>query len=278
MPELPEVETCVRLLKKEVSGETFNFIWAEEKAKENSLKILRNTEIETIERRGKGIFFLSKEGKMLFIHLKMTGHLLLGHWEKKNGEWKSEEKIMQDPKNGFLRVLFFFKSGKQLALSDPRKFAKAEVLSAKEYEKKKKTLGPEPLSLSKNDFLNLFQKRKGKIKSLLMDQGFLAGIGNIYASEILFEAGVSPLRRANELKKKELEKIYEKMQSILKEAVRLKGDSTSDYRLPNGRKGGYQKRHRVYQRKGLPCPACKGAIERVKINTRGTYFCPKCQK
>jgi len=278
MPELPEVETVVRFLKKEVLEETFVFVWTEDRKKEKNLALTKGRKIVDIERKGKEIFIFLDNGKVLFVHLKMTGHLLLGRWEKKGRGWQAEEEIMNDPKNGFLRVIFSFKSGKQLALSDPRKFARVEVLEKREWEERTEKLGPDPLLLPEKKFVELFSGKKKKIKPLLMDQGFLSGIGNIYASEILFEAGVLPEKRADALKKEDLARIYRKTKEILKEAIKLKGDSTSDYRLPSGEKGGYQKRHRVYDRRDESCFVCGSEIEWTKLDGRGTYYCPSCQK
>lgn len=278
MPELPEVETVMLSLKEKVLNKTFDFIWAENKRKKSSLEKLKGKKIKDVQRKGKGIFvFLSGE-EVLFIHLKMTGHLLLGKWEEKNGSWESEGEIMQDPKNGFLRVIFFFRDGSQLALSDPRKFATISLISEKEKEERIGKLGPDPLFIGENEFVNLFKGKKGRIKPLLMEQKFIAGIGNIYASEILFKAKINPYRKVSAIEKKELTKVFKEMRKILEKAIKLKGDSTSDYRLLDGKKGGYQREHLVYDRERLNCFVCKNKIKRVNLGGRGTYYCPECQK
>jgi len=282
MPELPEVETTVLSLKEKVLNETFVFVWAETENKK--IKKVERKKIEDIKRFGKGIFFFLNDNTSLFIHLRMTGHLLLGKWDYKKNlftggkEWKSNDRIMQEKKNGFLRYVFFLESGRQLALSDPRKFAKVSLLSREEMEKYIEKLGPDPLLIKKRDFINLFEGRKKEIKPLLMDQCFLSGIGNIYAAEILFKAKVDPRKKTHLLRNDELEKIYFFMKSILKKAIKLKGDSTSDYRLLNGKKGEYQNHHFVYDRKGVSCFICGEIIKREVIGGRGTYYCPKCQK
>lgn len=277
MPELPEVETTVLSLRKKVLNKAFVRVWAENNRKE--LEWLIGKRIERLERLGKGIYFFLDDNKILHIHLRMTGHLLLGNWEmKENKTWISKEKILQDKKNGFLRYMFFLDNGEQLALSDPRKFAVVSLLSEKEFKNQLSKIGKDALQIKKKEFVTLFKGKKKEIKPLLMDQSFLSGIGNIYAAEILFQAKIDPKKRANLLKESDFERIYDLMQVTLKKAVQLKGDSTSDYRLLNGEKGGYQNHHLVYNRKDLPCFVCQKKIKREVVGGRGTYFCSNCQK
>ncbi len=282
MPELPEVETTVSSLKNKVLNRTFVCVWAEEKSTE--LEKIKGKKIRDVKRFGKGIFISLSSGDTLFVHLKMTGHLLLGNWklvkDPLDGKkiWKAENKTMREKVNGFLRYVFFLDNGEKLALSDLRKFARVSVFSKKEAENYIKKLGPDPLLIGKKEFKKLFAKKKKEIKPLLMDQNFIAGIGNIYASEILFKTGTDPRKKASNLTDKELEKIYHATKILLKKGIRLKGDSTSDYRLLDGKKGGYQNHHLVYKRQGLSCFNCKKKIERIKVGGRGTYFCPQCQR
>jgi formamidopyrimidine-DNA glycosylase len=276
MPELPEVETTVLSLRKKVLNKAFLRVWAENKRKD--LEFLTGKKIKRIERFGKGIYFFLNDNKILHIHLRMTGHLLFGNWEMDNNNWKSKEKILQEDKNGFLRYMFFLNNGKQLALSDPRKFAKVALLSEEEFRIYLLKIGKDAREIKKEEFINLFQGKKKEIKPLLMDQSFLSGIGNIYAAEILFQAKINPKKRANLLKRGDLERIYDFMQSTLEKALQLKGDSTSDYRLLSGEKGGYQNHHLVYNRKDLPCFVCQKEIKREVVGGRGTYFCSNCQK
>ncbi len=276
MPELPEVETTVLSLKEKVLKRTFVSVWAEKKDLKS--KDIKGERIEDIERVGKGIFLSLDGGKFLFIHLKMTGHLLYGKWSLKKGKWVGERKILNERKNGFLRYIFTLDNGKQLALSDPRKFAKILIFSKKEKEDYVKKIGPDTLFIKKDSFLALLENKKREIKPLLMDQQVVSGIGNIYAGEILFQAKIDPRKKANLLKKEELEKIYNLTKKTIKKAIKLKGDSTSDYRLLTGEKGGYQRHHLVYKRKGEDCFTCKKKISYVKVGGRGTYYCPKCQK
>ncbi len=282
MPELPEVETTVLSLRKKALKRAFVCVWDEKEREE--LKNLVGKRIEKVERFGKGIFLFLDDKNVLFIHLRMTGHLLLGKWERKKDpvtgkeEWYSKEKVMQEGKNGFLRYVFFLDNGKQLSLSDPRKFAKVTLFSEKEVETYVGKLGPDPLVLEKDEFINLFRGRKKPVKILLMDQCFVSGIGNIYVAEILFKAKINPSKKTSLLTEKEIEKIYNFTQSILKKAIKLQGDSTSDYRHLDGKKGKYQNHHLVYQRKGKDCFDCGESIKKIVLGGRGTYYCPRCQK
>lgn len=274
MPELPEVETTVASLKKEVLGRTFVRIWAEKR----ELSQLKGKKIKDVYRRGKCIVFLLQDDLALFVHLRMTGHFLLGSWEMINGEWQSKEKIMQDPRNGYIRFMFFLDNGKQLALSDARKFAQLYTAPFSEIEKYLEKLGPDILCLKEEEFVDMLKRKKGEVKRVIMDQNFISGIGNIYAAESLFISKIHPQKKANLLSQEKAKKLYASLHKVLKESIRLQGDSTSDFRLINGEKGGYQKKHLVYNRKGEECFSCGEKIKRVTLGGRGSYYCPSCQK
>jgi formamidopyrimidine-DNA glycosylase len=290
MPELPEVETTVRDLRKKLIGKVFFDVWAETeeiikrpKKFEDFKKELLGREILGLKRRGKNILLFLSSGKTLLIHQKLTGHLLFGIWKKEEGIWKSKIKgpLSEDPMNGFLRLIFFFNDGWQLALSDLRKFAKVEILTEEELKEEMDNLGPEPLE---EDFTfekfkeRISQRKKGKIKQVLMDQRVIAGIGNIYSDEILWEAKVHPLREVEELKEEELRKIYEAMREILPKAIELKGESFLTYRTIFGEKGEFDRMRKVYRREGENCFRCGFKIERLKLSQRSAHFCPNCQR
>ncbi len=274
MPELPEVETTVSLLKKEVLKRTFVSVWAEKEAPEGLL----GRRIEDIYRCGKCIIFLLDGDLALFVHLRMTGHFLLGEWKMKEGEWKSEEEIMQDKRNGYLRFILSLDDGRQLALSDARKFAKLYAAPLAEIESYLQRIGPDILSLNKKEFTEMLSKKKGEIKRVLMDQRFVSGVGNIYAAEALFLSGVHPQKKADSLSIKKAEDVYESLHKVLRDSIKLQGDSTSDFRLLSGERGGYQNKHLVYDRKGEKCFSCGKEIKRVSLGGRGSYYCPYCQK
>ncbi|MFC1789459.1 DNA-formamidopyrimidine glycosylase [Patescibacteria group bacterium] len=291
MPELPEVETIVRELKPKVLKRTFVDVWTDwPKLIKKPVsfirfkKEIRNKKIKNVWRRGKNIIFdLSCDKKML-IHQKMTGHLLYGKWEKTKNKWRSKIKgpLSEDPMNRFLHLIFFLDNKKQIALSDLRKFAKVELWEKRELEKTEgfNKLGPEPLdrSFTFKKFKEILPE-KGKIKQILMDQSVIVGIGNIYADEILWDAKIHPKKDISKLTSNDFKKIYNTIPKILKKAIKFKGDSMSDYRRPNGEKGGYQNLQKVYRKEGKPCPIKNhGTIQRVKINGRSAHFCPKCQR
>jgi formamidopyrimidine-DNA glycosylase len=291
MPELPEVETTVRDLKKKVLGRTFVDSWTDFPKNIKKPKNFRdfaagikNRKILDAGRRAKNILIYLSGGKIMLIHQKMTGHLLLGKWKKENNRWLplAEGPISQDPRNGFLHLILFLDDGCQLALSDMRKFAKIELWDKASLENSEyfKTLGPEPLE--KDFTLKKFREilpHKGKIKQILMDQTVISGIGNIYADEILWASGIRPERDVSSLNPAEIKKIHLSIKEILLKSIRLKGDSFSDYRLLSGEKGGYQNVQNVYRREKKLCPrGDKGVIQRIKIGGRSAHFCPKCQK
>jgi formamidopyrimidine-DNA glycosylase len=289
MPELPEVETIVRDLRKEVLHRTFIDIWtnANNIIKKDTLESLKKKligkEIVGIRRRAKNILIDLSDDYILLIHQKIAGHLLFGKWKFEKGIWISEKEgpLLCDPINNYIHVVFTLDNKKQLALSDARKFAKVELWKKEELEKSEDYLeiGPEPLEedFIFSEFKKLFEKKKGKIKQVLMDQNFIAGIGNIYASEILFKAKIHPEEEIKNLEDEDLKRIYAATRDILEKAIVLRGDSFSDFRTLYGEKGGAQGMNKVYQKDGQPCLRCGGTIKRITQGGRGTFFCPQCQ-
>lgn len=316
MPELPEVETTVRGLNKRVLGRTFIDVWSDWKKMvkkpgdfETFRKEIRGKKIKKIWRRAKNIIFdlspanfesknkdkLSaghkipklvgdkSEGYSLLVHQKMTGHLIVGKWRTENGKWVPIKKGPLGEKiNTFLRLIFFLDNGEMIALSDLRKFAKAELwktedlLRSTEFGK----LGPEPLDKSFTfvKFTQLFERKKGKIKQVIMNPEFIAGIGNIYSSEALWRAKVHPLKDASKLTKKELKALYDSIRKVLLLGIKLGGESFSDYRNIEGKKGRFDPERKVYQREKERCAKCKTPIRRLKIGGRSAFFCPACQQ
>lgn len=291
MPELPEVETIVRDLKKKVLGRTFLDIWTDFSKvikKPKNFKIFKKNilgkEIKTISRRGKNILFGFSDNKTLLIHQKMTGHILLGDWRLESGRWQPLKRgALEESVNRFIHLMFWLSGGLMLALSDLRKFAKVELWDTEELNESEtiKGLGPEPLEskFTFEKFKAAIIKSRGKIKKVLMDQTIIAGIGNIYSDEILWEAKTHPFRNVSTLSEKEFKNIYTATKKILLKAIDLKGDSMSDYRLINGEKGGYQEVQKAYRQEGKKCPRNDGGIiQKLKMGGRSAHFCPKCQK
>ena len=290
MPEMPEVETTVKGLNAKVLNRTFVGVWSDwkktvKKPKDFKQfeKEIKNKKIKKIWRRAKNIIFeLSGEASLL-VHQKMTGHLLVGKWALNNNTWKPIKKgPLNDPYNRFLHIIFFLNNGEMMALSDARKFAKIELWNTKELlnSNEFKNLGPEPLerSFTLEKFKEVLKNKKGKVKQVLMVPEIIAGIGNIYSSEILWQAKVHPEKSVANLTAKELELIYKAINKVLVMGVKLGGESFSDYRKPDGSKGDFDTERRVYKRENQKCIRCGEKIKRIKFGGRSAFFCPKCQK
>ena len=304
MPELPEVQTIVSDLRKILPGLKIAGVEADWKKMfenisfENFKKQVWGEKILDVRRIGKNILIDLTSNKTILVHQKMTGHFLYGKWEMVTppvaGEasWLGKEAgaIRDDPQNRFIHLVFDLSNNKQLALSDLRKFAKVLLWPTGKLSELKdiNNLGPDPTA---PDFdFKKFQDRlsppqtgqagkKGKIKTVLMDQSIFAGIGNIYSDEILWLAGIHPLRQVSSLTQKELKSIFTSTKKILKKAIEARGTSDSDYRDPSGNKGGYQKMLYVYGLEGEKCQKKDGGIiTRLKIGGRSAHFCPVHQK
>jgi len=289
MPELPEVEIIVRDLKKHILGRKIEDVWSDWRKMvktpgdfEEFKKEIKGKKTENIRRRGKNILIDLSGNKTLLIHQKLTGHLLLGKWVKENNKWRSviPGPLSEDPKNRFLHLMFWLDNGKMLALSDLRKFAKVELLDKETLKNEISSLGPEPLEkdFTFEKFKETLRQTQGKIKQVLMDQTIIAGIGNIYSDEILWTAKIHPFKGVGELNEKDLKRIYKAMREILKIAIKLRGESISDFRDLIGNKGYFDKARKVYQREGEKCIRCGTKIKRVKLGDRSAHYCPKCQK
>jgi len=282
MPELPEVETIARGLDKRIAGDTIESVWLGEKPqplKSSAAEIasvLEHSRISQVRRVGKHIVF-DLEGKsrkerktapvrgQWIVHLGMTGQLLIG----------LPEAEMLKHTHAVLKL----KSGRELRFVDMRRFGRLSVVrltSGK--EKGFGAPGLEPLDIDLEHFIPLFHGRKTPIKSALLNQKLLSGVGNIYADESLFRAKVRPRRRATSLTRAELEKLHKGLQQVLREAIKLGGSSVSDYVDAEGREGFFQLKHYVYGREGKPCLVCRTPIQRVIIAGRSSHYCPHCQK
>ena len=266
MPELPEVETIKRDLEKVILGKKITEVYVRNSTviRQPSVlgfkKGLKGARIKNILRRAKVLILELSSGRSLVIHLRMTGQLVYPGGSKNS------------------RVAFHLSDGKILDFNDQRLFGELRLLDDWHSLKFIQGLGPEPADLNLTQFKVMLQGKKSRIKPLLMDQTFISGIGNIYASEILYAARISPERRANDLTDKEKELLFKAINNILNAAVRSAGSSVDDYVRLSGEKGGYLKYHKVYGRLGKPCLFCKTIIKKNNQGGRGTYFCPKCQK
>lgn len=274
MPELPEVETIARGLNKRVRGDVIDSVWLgkhreplKSPAQEMAAALTR-TRIAQVRRVGKHIVFdlqskASRNGKgssQWIIHLGMTGRMLVA---------SPKDEV---PKH--THAIVSLASGRELRFVDPRRFGRLSVVAEQSFTGP----GTEPLTVSIEDFAKLFHGRKTPIKAALLNQKLLHGVGNIYADESLFRAGIRPRRQAGRLTRAELTRLHAALQEVLREAIRTGGSSVSDYVDAEGREGFFQLQHNVYLRTGLPCLVCKTPIKRIVLGGRGTHFCPKCQK
>ena len=270
MPELPEVETIVREMREQLVGRTID------KVKVNLNKIARpgprilarrleGKRIEAAGRRGKFIELTLSGEIYLIVHLKMTGQFL---WGEMPGPW---------PKH--VHVAIGFTDGQAVMYRDMRQFGYLMALEAKEREAwwVKVNLGPDALEVSRDEFLGRLKGRRGRIKALLLNQSFIAGLGNIYADEALFASGLCPKRPAESIGEDEAERLLKAIRAILKEAVRRRGSTTNNYVGLSGIGGEYQNKHQVYGRAGQTCPVCGETLVREVVAGRGTHYCLCCQ-
>ncbi len=286
MPELPEVQTTVRGLDEHIRGLIIDDVWTEynspyfhgsDNIKDPEYfkyfkKTVRGAKILTVTRRAKNILIHLSCGHTILIHMKMTGHVMYGDYNRK------------DPYNRFIRLIFYLSNGKTMELCDTRKFAKVTLLPTETmYETVHlRDIGPEPLlpAFTFKVFKEcLATKPRGKIKLVLMDQSVIAGIGNIYADESLWRAGIHPETQVSILlKKKHSEKLsglYKVIRTTLSRGIDFGGDSMSDYRNIHGERGKFQEEHRAYRKTGTKCSKkeCGGVITRIVVGTRSTHFC-----
>lgn len=274
MPELPEVETVKRSLEPLVKGKEIEHVEV------FCAKIIKNIEpavfkekvrgrmIMGVERRGKYLLFRLDQGLTLVIHLRMTGQLTVCDRDLPLGK--------------HTHVLFHLSAGADMRFTDLRKFGLIYLVPTGCWEEIKglHSLGYEPLSadFTLASLQQLLTGKKGKLKAFLLDQRWIAGIGNIYADEILFEAGLNPQRDVGTLKQEEIEKLYRAIKLKLAEGVKYRGTSLRDYVDGRGEKGGFQEKLMVYGHKGKPCPRCGTPLQRIVAAGRGTVFCPQCQQ
>ena len=285
MPELPEVETIARGLAKRVSGDVIDSVWLGSKPeplKSSAAQIVRTLEsarIADVRRVGKHIVFDLEDGgracspvgkkavgksvrstratAQWIVHLGMTGRMLVCNPD--------------EPVEKHTHAIAKLVSGRELRFVDPRRFGRLSV--ARGFQ----APGSEPLQVELDRFVKLFRGRKTPIKSALLNQKLLSGVGNIYADESLFRAGIRPRWRAASLTRESLRRLYLSVQEVLKEAIALGGSSISDYVDADGEAGFFQLQHRVYGREGEPCLVCKTPIKRVVIAGRSSHYCSKCQ-
>ena len=301
MPELPEVETIARGVNKRVRGDRIVQAWFASRKQTfksppaRQAKGLAGRGILDVHRTGKHIVFelsaaadeirqrkagivippltaknAAKDGApaseadaQWIVHLGMTGRLLV----------TVPDASIAPHTHARLELA----SGSELRFVDPRRFGRLEFRDLQHGSSAFRAPGAEPLAISAGEFSTLFRKRRMPIKAALLNQTLLAGVGNIYADESLFQAGIAPRRRTNRLTAAELERLRLALRQILEHAIRLGGSSVSDYVDADGERGFFQLEHCVYQRTGEPCCQCKTLIRRIELGGRSTHYCPRCQ-
>lgn len=303
MPELPEVQTTVNGLNETVRGLTIIDAWSslpsKSHRKKDEVKNLAfwnhfkkeiiGTKILRAERRGKNILIHLAESKTILIHMKMTGHLMYGKYragKKSDGEafhdwpWWSDDTHLQDPYNRFIRLLFKLSNGNSLAFCDSRKFGKVTFFETQELTTTKhlSDVGIDALDpkLNYGTFKKLLMKRaSGRVKSVLLDQTLIAGIGNIYSDEMLWESGIHPETQVKNIPETKFKKMFACMVPLLQKGIDFGGDSTSDYRNIYGMPGTFQGKHHAYRKTGKRCErrGCPGVIMRKVVGGRSAHFC-----
>jgi len=283
MPELPEVESIRRGLARKVRGDVIESVWLGEKPEPLKspapaiVAALEQARIAAVRRVGKHIVFDLESAQprtavphgprgaqphgQWIVHLGMTGSLVIA---------QPESEVARHT-----HAIVRLQSGRELRFVDPRRFGRLSVV------RERGGFAPgghEPLGASVRQFARLFRGRKTPIKSALLNQKLLRGVGNIYADESLYRAGIRPRRRASRLTGDELGRLHRALQQVLRQAIRAGGSSVSDYVNAEGEAGFFQFEHRVYGREGEPCRKCRSAIKRVVIAGRSAHYCPKCQK
>ncbi|MFC1865976.1 bifunctional DNA-formamidopyrimidine glycosylase/DNA-(apurinic or apyrimidinic site) lyase [Chloroflexota bacterium] len=268
MPELPEVETIKNELLPYVAGKKItgvDLFW-EKMLRQPSFDEfqvrIKGQKINGILRRGKYLVFKLESGDWLLIHLRMSGALLAGRG--------------LSPR--FTRAVFHLDDGSDIYFCDPRKFGRIQLVRDKNSVLGK--LGVEPMekAFTAEVLGKLLGKRKAPVKAVLLEQGLIAGIGNMYADEALFDAAINPLRAAESLSDGEIQRLHRAIRTVLKIAIESKGASISNYYRPSGEKGSAHNHFRVAHHRGEECPVCATPLERITIRQRGSYYCPKCQK
>jgi len=291
MPELPEVETISRQLKEKVVGLNIEDV----KVTKSRLfvgnpKDIIDAKIEDVRRRAKQIIVDLKPiphlrgggGLHLFIHLKMTGQLIYSDKKGQFGGGHPVPPFNTEMPNKYTYITFDLSDGSKLYYNDLRQFGWIKILDDKQLEKELSKFGPEPLL--KNFTIeqlksNLLAHKRLKIKPTLMDQSVVAGIGNIYASEVCFRAGILPDRKIESLLDDDFKNIYDAIKEVLSLAIKYKGTSADSYVTLEGKKGEYYSKLWVYGRTGELCPKkCGGKVKKVMMGGRGTFFCESCQK
>ncbi|BDC51196.1 formamidopyrimidine-DNA glycosylase [Bryobacterales bacterium F-183] len=263
MPELPEVENVVRTIAPYLMGRTivraeFGSPWVTPGDRELLARQVMSRRVTGVRRHGKFILVDLDQGS-LTIHLGMTGKLLAGA-----------------ARTPYTHGFFELDGDAVVVYDDVRQFGSIEYSAG--VNPRVAALGPDALTVTAEEFVSKLRSRTTRLKPLLLNQAFVAGLGNIYVDEVLFRAKLHPLQIASRVRMERARELHGLMQRVLQESIAAGGSSISDYVDGEGRKGAFQERHRVYGREGKPCPDCTAAIVRTVVAQRGTHLCPACQR
>lgn len=272
MPELPEVETIARSLRRVLPGKaistcSINYGKILTNKPDHFEKIVCGNTFRAVKRHGKYLFLSLDRGITLAIHLRMTGQVLILPQKQYTDRHTHLELFLDNCPN-------------KLVYRDVRKFGRITLLeqvSIQEFVRKLR-LGPDALDVRETSIWPAFCLRDRLLKGMLLDQSFLAGLGNIYADEVLFLARLSPERKSGSVSRSEFRTLLNRIHEVLQKAIANGGTTFSDYREPGGKKGRHQQALLVYNRQGIPCIRCTRPIEKIRVAGRGTYFCRFCQK
>jgi formamidopyrimidine-DNA glycosylase len=274
MPELPEAEVVAQQIRAHLLGAQLNDCWVgrADIVREGlpTLPWYRGALLETVERYGKSVALgFQKEGELRYFvaELGMTGLLLFRATETKH------------PQHVHVRLSFAGGGESELRYWNPRRFGRLSLLDRAGLDRyRTRRFGADPLTVPRDEFIELIQARRGRLKPLLMHQQVIAGIGNIYANEILFRARLHPNREANLLRAAAISRLYDTMRTVLRKAISCGGSSVKDFFAPDGTEGRYKQHHLVYGKEGQPCPNRCGKIIRRLQSERSSFVCPACQK
>jgi formamidopyrimidine-DNA glycosylase len=287
MPELPEVETVVRQLEPEVEGhrverlEVLDPRWARPVPPQELGDAISGSTIERLGRRGKYILMHLDGARTLVMHLRMTGNLILREGEEMldPSEGRRLYESERSTEERHLRARFVLDDERELWFTDPSRFGEAFLIDDSRLEERFAKLGVEPFSpeFTAQALGEMAAGRKAPLKSFLLDQSGVAGVGNIYADEALFRAALHPLSPAGSMKPEHLEALRDAVVAALEAGIDAGGSSIDDYRDARGEKGSMQDEFLVHTREGEECHRCGGTIVRIVVGGRSTYFCPSCQ-
>lgn len=282
MPELPEVETIRRQLNEVLTGKV---VMQVEVLRENSFlgnpRGIERGRIKEIKRKSKVIEVLfENKGKMVIIHLKMTGQLIYTNGEKRILGGHPSPDWVNDLPSSHTRVVWTFEDGSKLFFNDMRVFGWMKVVDKDKYEKEMRKTAPDVVDddFTADYLFNILKKTKKTVKLVLLDQDKIGGLGNIYVNDALYMAGINPERKADSLSRDEVEKLHEAAVKVINLGIKYGGASASNYVHVSGLGGTYQDHFLVYKRDGQKCFRCGGTIKKKKLGGRGTFYCPNCQK